>query len=122
VFIDVLPKAPKPDLPKGTVYKPEVRQDIPGSTWLPDTGYGALSPQMESYLGDNLARLSGGDRARALLFYCKAKCWMSWNAAKRAVALGYSSVLWYPGGTDDWSAAGLPLEPREPVPRPGIAE
>jgi rhodanese-related sulfurtransferase len=43
---------------------------------------------------------------------------MSWNAAKRAVALGYSNIIWYPDGTDGWEKAGLPLTPATPEPRP----
>ena len=39
---------------------------------------------------------------------------MSWNAAKRALALGYRRVLWYPEGTDGWARQGLPLERRAP--------
>ena len=44
---------------------------------------------------------------------------MSWNAAKRALALGYADVAWYRDGTDGWSAALLPLEDSTPQPRPG---
>ena len=41
VFIDVLPRPPKPkDLPEGTVWRDKPRFNIPGSVWLPDTGYG----------------------------------------------------------------------------------
>ena len=39
---------------------------------------------------------------------------MSWNAARRAIAMGYTSVAWYPDGTDGWSQAGQPLQPHEP--------
>ncbi len=35
---------------------------------------------------------------------------MSWNAAKRALEYGFSNVSWYPGGSDGWAKAGLPLE------------
>jgi len=45
-----------------------------------------------------------------------ADCWMSWNAGKRALSLGYVHVLWYPDGTDGWAAAGYPLEERNPEP------
>ena len=48
--------------------------------------------------------------ARLLVFYCLANCWMSWNAAKRALSLGYPNVAWYRDGTDGWLAASLPLE------------
>ena len=44
VFIDVLPRAPKPqNLPEGTVWRDKPRLNIPGSIWLPDTGYGKLA-------------------------------------------------------------------------------
>ena len=39
---------------------------------------------------------------------------MSWNAAKRAVALGYSAVNWYPEGVDGWAAAGGKLVKADP--------
>ena len=39
---------------------------------------------------------------------------MSWNAAKRAVEWGYSSVVWYPLGADGWEEAKLPLEENKP--------
>ena len=119
VFVDTLPRAPKPKgLPAGTLWRPKPRADIPGSIWLVDTGYGDLAPVMEQYLRDGLERATKGDKARALVFYCLRDCWMSWNAAKRAVFLGYSGVNWYPDGTDGWVEAGLPLEPREPEARP----
>src|SRR5215471_5531699 len=51
VFVDVLPRAPKPpDLPAGTVWRDKPRLNIPGSVWLPDTGYGKLSEATEDYL------------------------------------------------------------------------
>jgi rhodanese-related sulfurtransferase len=43
---------------------------------------------------------------------------MSWNAAKRVLAMGYSHVIWYPDGTDGWQEEGLPLEDVQPMPRP----
>ena len=43
---------------------------------------------------------------------------MSWNAARRANAMGYRDVIWYPAGTDGWSDAGLPLKETQPEPRP----
>jgi PQQ-dependent catabolism-associated CXXCW motif protein len=117
-FIDVLPQAPRPkNLPKDVVWRDKPRFDIPGSLWLPDTGYGELAAVMLDYFRRGLDKaLSGG--ARPLVFYCLKNCWMSWNAARRAVALGYKNVDWYPGGSDGWAAAGLPLEKRAPEPRP----
>jgi PQQ-dependent catabolism-associated CXXCW motif protein len=118
VFIDVLPHPPKPpNLPEGTVWREKPRLNIPGSVWLPDTGYGMLAAATEDYMREGLARASGGDRAKLLVIYCQADCWMSWNAAKRALSYGYSNVAWYPEGTDGWQRANLPVEDSQPVPR-----
>lgn len=118
-FVDVLPRPPKPkNLPAGTVWRDAPRKDIPGSLWLPDTGYGTLPPAMDDYLRHGLARASRDDKAALLVIYCLADCWMSWNAAKRALAYGYSNVAWYPDGTDGWERARLPTEEIQPEPRP----
>jgi PQQ-dependent catabolism-associated CXXCW motif protein len=120
IFIDVLPQPPRPhNLPPGTIWREKPRLNIPGSVWLPDTGYGALAPPMEDYLRSNLARLTGGDRTKMLVIYCLRDCWMSWNAAKRAIAMGYINVAWYPDGTDGWEDALLSLKECKPEPRPG---
>jgi PQQ-dependent catabolism-associated CXXCW motif protein len=117
-FIDVMPRAPRPaNLPADTVWRDKPRSDIPGSLWLVDTGYGVIPPDTLEYFQRGLARAAGGDRTRPLVFYCLEDCWMSWNAAKRALSLGYRTVLWYPEGTDGWLRAGLPVEERAPEPR-----
>ena len=119
-FVDVLPRAPRPkNLPEGTLWHDKPRANIPGSIWLPDTGYGELAPSMAGYFSKGLEKATHGDHAGTVVLYCQANCWMSWNAAKRAVSLGYSNVAWYPEGTDGWSAAGLPLQDATPEPRPG---
>jgi PQQ-dependent catabolism-associated CXXCW motif protein len=118
-FVDVLPRPPKPkDLQPGTVWRDKPRLDIPDSIWLPDTGYGRLARATEDYLKRGLARASRGDKAALLVIYCQADCWMSWNAAKRAIAYGYSNVAWYPEGSDGWERAQLPLAEAQPEPRP----
>jgi PQQ-dependent catabolism-associated CXXCW motif protein len=115
-FVDVLPHAPRPNLPAGTIWHENPRVDIPGSIWLPDTGYGALAAATQKYLLDGLAKVTGGDRTRWLVVYCMKNCWMSWNAAKRALSVGYKNVAWYPDGTDGWQAATLPVQKAEPAP------
>jgi PQQ-dependent catabolism-associated CXXCW motif protein len=120
IFVDVMPHAPKPaNLPAGTIWRDKPRHNIPGSIWLPDTGYGALAPVTETYLRANLERITHGDHNKLLLIYCLRDCWMSWNAAKRALALGYANVAWYPDGTDGWQEADLPLVSARPEPAGG---
>jgi PQQ-dependent catabolism-associated CXXCW motif protein len=117
-FIDVLPHPPKPqNLPEGTIWRDKPRLNIPGSVWLPDTGYGMLATATDDYFRRGLADASRGDTAKPLVIYCQADCWMSWNAAKRALSYGYLNVAWYPDGTDGWQRANLPVEDSQPVPR-----
>ena len=119
VFVDVLPRPPRPDLPEGTLWRPPERRDIPGSIWLANTGFEALSPAVEAYFHEGLEAASEGDKTATLVFYCLSDCWMSWNAAKRAVASGYTKVPCSPEGTDGWEAAGHAVELREPAPGAG---
>lgn len=116
LFVDVLPRDIKPaNLAPGTVWRDKPRNHLPGSAWLPNVGYGALSEPADSYFRRNLEALTAGRRAAPLVFYCLTDCWMSWNAAKRAMAYGYSDVAWYPQGSDGWAKAGLPLEKATPL-------
>ncbi len=120
VFIDVLPRTPKPpNLPARTVWRDRPRANIPGSIWLPDTGYGKLAAATEDYLKQGLARASRDDTAALLVIYCQENCWMSWNAARRALSYGYRNVAWYPDGTEGWERALLPLADAQPEPRAG---
>jgi PQQ-dependent catabolism-associated CXXCW motif protein len=116
VFVDVMPQAPRPaGLPPDTIWRDKPRLNIPGSVWLPDTGYGALADVTEDYLTKGLEQTTGGDQTKMLVFYCQKDCWMSWNAAKRALAMGYRNVAWFPDGSDGWHDASLPLAQAQPA-------
>jgi PQQ-dependent catabolism-associated CXXCW motif protein len=117
LFVDVMPRDVRPaKLPAATLWRDRRRDNIAGSVWLANVGYGVLSQEMEAHFRHSLEELTAGDHSRALVFYCQMHCWMSWNAAKRALALGYTRVHWYPDGTEGWSAAGLPLAEARPGP------
>ncbi|MFZ1232617.1 MAG: rhodanese-like domain-containing protein [Thiofilum sp.] len=92
------------------------RESLPNAVWLPNVGYGTLQPHIEQYLTIELERLTQGDKAKPIVLFCVADCWMSWNAAQRVKALNYSAVYWYKLGTDGWKEAGLPLVEVKPVP------
>lgn len=118
LFIDVLPRADRPkNLPKGTIWRDKKRRNIPGSIWLVNVGFGKLNPQLEAYFQTNLKKATAGDKTKPVLFYCLKQCWMSWNAAKRAIEWGYKNVYWYRDGTDGWKKIGGKLALQEPVPR-----
>ena len=62
VFIDVYPRAPKPEnLPADTVWRDPTHMSMEGAHWLPNVGYGVLSPAFEDYFRTRLATLTGGD-------------------------------------------------------------
>lgn len=51
-----------------------------------------LAMETENYFRLGLEPVTQSDGAKLLVFYCLRDCWMSWNAAKRALALGYKNV------------------------------
>jgi PQQ-dependent catabolism-associated CXXCW motif protein len=117
VFLDVYPRAPKPpNLPAGTVWRDPTHMTIEGAHWLPNVGYGVLSPEFEAYFKSRLASLTGGDLAKPVVFFCLKDCWMSWNAGKRALSWGYTNVIWFADGTDAWQQAGFDLVKATPEP------
>ena len=105
------------DLPKNAVWRDPKRFDIPGSIWLPDTGFGELSEPTARYFEQGVARASGGDKietARLLLPHRLLD--VLERRETRAHARLYH-VFWYPEGTDGWEQAGHALEDRQPEPR-----
>lgn len=83
---------------------------LAGALWLSGAGLGTnFMDPVQSVLTELLGKLTLGDKTRPVVFFCaSARCWLSYNAALRAVAAGYSSVYWYRGGIEAWEAAGLP--------------
>lgn len=73
---------------------------------------GSFQDQTQQGFGQFLQQVTGGNQDAALVFYCaSSQCWMSYNAALRAINLGYRNVLWYRGGLEAWGYAGLPMMP-----------
>jgi PQQ-dependent catabolism-associated CXXCW motif protein len=100
----------------GTWLVSKQRLSLPGAVWLPEVGRGRLSDVMQRYLKENLARLTAGDHDRAIIVFCVADCWMSWNAAQRIAGLGYTRVHWFRLGTDGWLDIGADLIAVDPEP------
>jgi PQQ-dependent catabolism-associated CXXCW motif protein len=84
---------------------------LAGGLWWPGVGRGAnFLDTIQGEFATRLEQVTGGNKTRPLAFYCvNSQCWLSYNASLRAVALGYTRVLWYRGGVEAWRAAGLPL-------------
>ena len=56
-----------------------------------------------------LARVAP-DKSRALLFYCNGeRCLRSSEAIDKALAWGYTNILWFRGGWNEWTGKRLPV-------------
>ena len=121
VIVDVsnAPRAP-PGLAPGAPWMPLPHRAIPGAVWIPGVGAGSPAPGIEDFFRERLAEATAGDPDRPLVIYCHDRCWLSWNAAKRAIGYGYRRTYWFPEGIEGWIASGRPtatVEPREPAAR-----
>jgi len=110
VLVDVLPASRRPDAMRpGSPWLPQPHRTLPGALWWPEVGRGTLPPDVEARFAERLRAVTRGDPARLVVFFCLNDCWMSWNAARRAAALGVRAG-WFPEGVDGWDAAGLPTQ------------
>lgn len=67
---------------------------------------GDFNDAVQQQLGQALTQLTQGNKQVPIVTYCQGpQCWMSYNAALRAIALGYQNVLWYRGGLQAWQMA-----------------
>ena len=75
---------------------------------VPAAQGGGFDDQVQRDFGNYLQQATGGDRGRMLVTYCSGvQCWGSYNAALRAIRMGYTNVHWYRGGMEAWEQAGL---------------
>ena len=107
VVIDVSnePKRP-PGMASDAPWLPLPQQVIPGSVWLPGVGMADIAPETDALFRKHLSQSTGGDLDHVVVIYCHKRCWLSWNAAKRAISYGYRRVYWFPEGIEGWRASG----------------
>jgi len=116
VIVDVIPEIRKPDfLPENQIWIPVPHRGVAGALWLPDVGFGALSEITETYFKNHLAAATQNNLEKPLVFYCRINCWMSWNAAKRALSFGYTRVYWFADGIEDWDFEGFEFAVLQPA-------
>ncbi len=115
LFLDVNP-APgarrDPESGRWTLAEPHA--SIPRAHWFAESGRGVLAPEVERGLLLGVHRLSARRPNRAIVVFCQADCWMSWNAALRLHRAGFRDVQWFAEGLDGWKEAGLAVSPAIP--------
>jgi PQQ-dependent catabolism-associated CXXCW motif protein len=107
VIIDVsnAPRRPA-ELAPGAPWLPLPHRAIPDALWLPGAGAGAPAQEVDDFYRGRLKLATAGNVEVPLVIYCHENCWLSWNAAKRAIGYGYRRVFWFPEGIEGWTAAG----------------
>ena len=110
---EMLQKAPRPFLID--VLGGGLHRTIAGAFWMIGAGDGELSKDEEKRFLTAIAGFAGGDKNRPLIFFCvDTECWLSYNAALRTIAAGYTNVMWYRGGVAAWRQAELPMTMSDP--------
>lgn len=88
---------------------------IAGAFWMYGAGAGDLDADASRRFVDAVAKFAAGDRSRPIVFFCAdSECWLSYNAARRAIAAGYTNIMWYRGGIAAWLHAGYPMSQADP--------
>ena len=109
VVVDVSNSPRRPEgLAPGAPWLPAPHRTLPGALWIPGAGAGEITPVFDEFFRTRLAQAAGENLDRTIVVYCHERCWLSWNAAKRAIRYGYRHVYWFPEGIEGWTAAGLP--------------
>lgn len=85
---------------------------LPGAVLaVPAAQAGSFDDRTQREFGQFLRQSTQGNLETPLVFYCLSnQCWMSYNAALRAINMGFRNVLWYRGGIEAWKAAGQPVQ------------
>lgn len=87
------------------------KETLPKAFWLHGAGWSEAN--QNKTIETNFAKAVAAivpNKDTPIVSYClNWECWLSWNAAMRLSALGYSRVYWYRGGMDAWKGAKLPV-------------
>lgn len=82
---------------------------------------GSFNDNVQREFGQYLQQVTQGNKGRPMVFYCQGpQCWMSYNAALRAIRMGFTQVYWYRGGVEAWQrmqqmGAGMQQQGAEPM-------
>jgi PQQ-dependent catabolism-associated CXXCW motif protein len=87
-------------------------EQIQGAQYaVPASQPGAFNDQTQQQFAGYLQQATSGNKQHPIVTYClSTQCWMSYNAALRAINAGYTNVLWYRGGIEAWKQAGMPTQ------------
>ena len=107
LFIDVMPvEGGTRDTQTGIWQLSEDHLTIAGAQWHPETGRSPVDGTLWAGLITSIADARRQSPGMPVVVFCRADCWMSWNAAKRLADQGVGNVWWLAEGTDGWNDRG----------------
>ena len=116
LFIDVLPaEGGVRDAATGRWTLAEPHETIPGARWFPEVGRAPVDAVLWAGL---VAAVRARHPGWPVVVFCRADCWMSWNAARRLALGGMSGAFWLAEGIEGWHDAARPLAPVQPQATP----
>lgn len=118
ILIDVLPAEGGRRDAKGRWHLATHHQTIPGALWFPEVGRASPEPVLWRAFAERISRLRRTRPAADIVVFCRADCWMSWNAARRLALGGQRRVRWFSDGIEGWHHAGGKLVPARPEQAP----
>ncbi len=84
---------------------PDALPNAISGAWMSQPG--SFTDEVQSRVAAMLSQAAQGRKDTPLVFYCLSpQCWMSYNAALRAINAGFTNVLWYRGGVEAWRRSG----------------
>ena len=109
----MMQRQPRPyviDVLGGTIHR-----TISGAFWMIGAGAGDMTKDEEKRFVEAMGKFAGGNKSQPLVFFCvDSQCWLSYNAALRAIAAGYTNVMWYRGGVAAWRQADQLMSMSDP--------
>lgn len=115
LFLDVLPaEGARPDPASGVWRGAPPHQTVPGARWFPEVGRAAPDPVLWAGFLAAVRRAQARHPRWPVVVFCRADCWMSWNAARRLALAGVPRVAWFAEGIDGWHDARRPLASATP--------
>jgi PQQ-dependent catabolism-associated CXXCW motif protein len=92
-----------------------IHRTLAGAFWMIGAGDGEMNREEEALFAKAISAFAGGDKGRGMVFFCiDSECWLSYNAALRAIKLGYTNVMWYRGGIASWRIGDGPMAQSDP--------
>jgi len=105
-LVELVRRPPVPFFMFDALEGPEALPNAVPAAWAAQPG--SLDDAVQQRFVMLLQQRTNGNKEMPLVFYCLSReCWMSYNAALRAIGAGYTNVLWYRGGLEAWKSAGL---------------